>query len=100
MVAMVQKDWTTLYRICLEFQKHCKKECGDAARVMNKTYSNEITDKDFQSLFTDDTRTALKPDAFTLLLKDLIKQSITADATKTESSHRATFVTRLVDAVS
>jgi len=95
---VVQRDWTTLHGICFEFQRHCKKEFSDAARVMNKTYSNEITDKDFQSLFTDDTRSALKPDAFTLL-KDLIKKSITADATKTEPSHRSSFVTRLVDAV-
>ena len=66
---------------------------------MNKSYSNEITDGDFvASLFTDDTKTDLKPDAFTLL-KDLIKKSIIADATKTETKHCTTFVTKLVDAV-
>ena len=60
---------------------------------MNQTYSNEITDEDFKSLFTDDNRTALKPDAFTLL-KDLIKKSITADATKTEPSHHTAYLSQ------
>ena len=54
MIAVVQNDWTTLQGICFEFQKHYKKEFSDAARVINKTYSNEITDHDFQYLFTDD----------------------------------------------
>ena len=53
---------------------------------MNKTYSNKISDEDFKSLFTDDTKTDLKPDAFTLL-KDLIKKTIITDATKTETNH-------------
>ena len=92
------KDWTTLNGICFSFQEHRSKEYSDIARVMNQTYSNEFTDDDFQSLFTDNSRTALKPDAFTLL-RDLIKNSIAADATKTEPSHCATIATILVDTV-
>ena len=53
---------------------------------MNNAYSNEITDGDLKSLFTEDTRTALKQDTFTLL-KDLIKKSITADTTVRTSEH-------------
>ena len=81
-----QEDWTRLHGIYFSFQKHSSKEYSDVARVMNKTYSNEITDEDFKSLFTDDTKTDLKPDAFTLL-KDLIKKTIITDATKTETNH-------------
>ena len=93
-----EKDWTTLHGICFSFKEHSSNKYSDAARVMSNTYSNEFINDDFQSLFTDNTRTSLKPDAFTLL-RDLIKNSIAADATKTEPSYRATFVTTLVDTV-
>jgi len=94
-----EKDWTTLHGICFSFKEHGSNKYSDAARVMSNTYSNEFINDDFQSLFTDNTRTSLKPDALTLL-RDLIKNSIAADdATKTEPSYRATFVTTLVDTV-
>ena len=89
-------NWTKLKGICFSFQKLSSKKYSDAVAVMNNAYSGEITHKDFKSLFTDDTQTALKPDAFTLL-KELIKKSLTADATKTEPGYRTTFITKLVD---
>ena len=97
MVAVV-KDWTKLNGICVRFQKHCKKEYSDSADGMNSVYSHEFTGQDFESLFTDGTKTALKPDALTQL-KAMIKKSMIDDAVDTEPSHRASFVPRLVDSV-
>ena len=93
---MVTLDWTTLKSICLRFKTHSKTQYSDAAKVMNSTYSNEYTGKDFKSLFTDALMTTLKPDTLTLL-KDLVKQSIIADTDAKEPSHRVIFVPKLVD---
>ena len=62
---------------------------------MNNAYSNEFTNGEFKYLFTDDTQTALKTDAFTLL-KEMIKKSLTADATKTKLGYQTTFITKLL----
>ena len=63
---------------------------------MERHYGNFIAGKEFDSLFTDDKKTDLKPDAFSIL-KELIKQSLTEDATKTNPAYRTTFITRFVD---
>jgi hypothetical protein len=94
----VTKDWTTLHGVCVRFQKHCKKEYSDSANVMNVVYSHEFTGQDFESLFTDATMTAIKPDALTLL-KDMIKKNMIEDAVDIEPGHQASFVPRLVDLV-
>ena len=92
------KDWTKLNGICVRIQKHCKKECSDSTDGMNSVYLHEFTGQDFESLFTDATKTALKPDALTLL-KAIIKQNMINDAVDAEPSHRASFVSRIVDLV-
>ena len=93
-----KNDWTKLKGICFSFQKLSKKEYSNAAALMNNAYSNRFTQKDLKPFFTDDTKTALKPDAFSLL-KELIKQSLTADASFTEPGYRTTFINKLVDSV-
>lgn len=90
------KDWTTLQGICFSFQHHSSKQYNDAARVINNAYSNEFTNEEFKSLFTNDKQTALKTYTF-ILLKDLIKKSLTDDATKTKPSYRTILITKLVD---
>ena len=63
---------------------------------MERHYGNFIIGKDFDSLFTDNTKTDLKPDTFSIL-KEMIKQSIPEDATKTDPAYGTTFITRFVD---
>ena len=62
---------------------------------MNNAYSDLIIEQEFESLFTDIKKTDLKPDAFTLL-KTIIKNSITDEATKTnDPAYKASFVSKV-----
>ena len=93
---MAQADWKTLNGISFSFQNHCNPQYSNAAKVLAHAYSNFIIGNDFDSLFIDDKKTDLKPDAFPLL-KELIKQSMTNDAINTDPAYRTTFITRFVD---
>ena len=93
---MVTKDWTKLQGLRFQFQKHCDHDLYPAAHhLMNGMYSVELSDDEFDSLFETTARTAVKRDVLTLL-KDLIKAKIDASATKTEPSHLATIVPRVI----